>query len=97
MAFDAARMALRTGQEHPDPASGQAMVAALDAARAAVRAGVQDIRMISLESFEEMPALRSAGNLDCGSARIYGPARFPGAADTESGRLRSVRLAIRGI
>ncbi len=34
--------------------------AALDAARAAVRAGVPDVRMISLESYDEMPALRSA-------------------------------------
>ena len=34
--------------------------AALDAARAAVRAGAPDVRMISLESFQEMPAFRSA-------------------------------------
>lgn len=33
---------------------------ALDAARAALRAGAPDVRMISLESFEEMPAFRSA-------------------------------------
>ncbi len=34
--------------------------AALDAARAALRAGAPDVRMISLESYQEMPAFRSA-------------------------------------
>jgi NADPH-dependent glutamate synthase beta subunit-like oxidoreductase len=55
VAFDAARMALRaaTGE-------AQSMAAALDAARAAVRTGVSDVTMVSLESFEEMPARRTA-------------------------------------
>ena len=36
------------------------MAAALDAARAAVRAGVTDVRMMSLESFNELPVMRTA-------------------------------------
>ena len=36
------------------------MAAALDAARAAVRAGVTDVRMMSLESFDELPVMRTA-------------------------------------
>ncbi len=94
VAFDAARMALRTALEvgsvesQPDVTSAErervtlrrvlegetvpplradvaetgagTTPAALDAARAAVRAGVPDVRMISLESYDEMPALRSA-------------------------------------
>jgi NADPH-dependent glutamate synthase beta subunit-like oxidoreductase len=55
VAFDAARMALRAAAGEP-----QSMAAALDAARAAVRTGVSDVTMVSLESFEEMPARRTA-------------------------------------
>ncbi len=55
VAFDAARMALRASAGEV-----QSMAAALDAARAAVRAGVADVTMVSLESFDEMPARRSS-------------------------------------
>jgi NADPH-dependent glutamate synthase beta subunit-like oxidoreductase len=59
VAFDAARMALRSAVE--DGAAQPAdMAPALDAARSAVRAGVSDVVMMSLESFEEMPVMRSA-------------------------------------
>lgn len=99
VAFDAARMALRTGQEaHADQASSEgAMVTALDAARAAVRAGVQDIRMVSLESFQEMPALRSAqGREEFEHAReegiVFQPQRGPRRFLGEGGRVRGVEL-----
>ncbi|MCZ2155588.1 MAG: FAD-dependent oxidoreductase [Bryobacterales bacterium] len=59
VAFDAARMALRTALEG-QPASDGEMAAALDAARAAVRAGVSDVRMISLEARDELPVMRTA-------------------------------------
>ena len=59
VAFDAARMALRTALEGQPAAEGN-MAAALDAARAAVRAGVTDVRMMSLESFAELPVMRTA-------------------------------------
>jgi NADPH-dependent glutamate synthase beta subunit-like oxidoreductase len=55
VAFDAARMALRAAA-----GEAQSMSAALDAARAAVRTGVSDVTMVSLESFDEMPARRTA-------------------------------------
>jgi len=60
VAFDAARMALRQALEGEEDLGGESMKAALDAARSAVRAGVADVKMISLESFEEMPVTRSA-------------------------------------
>ena len=59
VAFDAARMALRAALEEEAP-DESVMASALDAARAAVRAGVTDVRMVSLESFAEMPVMRSA-------------------------------------
>ena len=62
VAFDAARMALRTSLDgvHDKPGNEGVLASALDAARAAVRAGVTDVRMVSLESFDEMPVMRSA-------------------------------------
>ncbi len=59
VAFDAARAALRWSAQTAGE-SESSMVTALDAARAAVRAGVQQVRMLSLESFDEMPVLRTA-------------------------------------
>jgi len=60
VAFDAARLALRAGlQESPEGVVGGEMKTALDAARAALRAGAVDVRMVSLESFEEMPVMRT--------------------------------------
>lgn len=57
VAFDAARMALRAGLEE---LSGGEMKAALDAARSAIRAGASEVHMVSLESFDEMPVMRTA-------------------------------------
>jgi formate dehydrogenase (NADP+) beta subunit len=99
VAFDAARMALRSGQEaRMDGGSSEgAMVTALDAARAAVRAGVQDVRMVSLESFQEMPALRSAqGREEFEHAREEGiefrPQRGPRRILGENGQVRAIEL-----
>ena len=60
VAFDAARMALRASVEG-EQAEGVAgaIASAFDAARAAVRTGAQ-VRMASLESFAEMPVMRTA-------------------------------------
>jgi NADPH-dependent glutamate synthase beta subunit-like oxidoreductase len=55
VAFDAARTALREGLEE----SGQDLKTALDAARTAKRAGALDVHIVSLESFDEMPVLKS--------------------------------------
>ena len=60
VAFDAARMALRTALEGESVPAEGGLVGGLDAARAAIRTGVGEVRMVSLESFAEMPFLRSA-------------------------------------
>ena len=102
VAFDAARMALRAAQEterpdHAEQESGHGINAALDAARAAVRAGVSDVRMISLESFDEMPVMRTTqGKEEFEEARREGivfcqqrgAQKFLG----EGGRVRAVEL-----
>ncbi|HEX5085526.1 MAG TPA: FAD-dependent oxidoreductase [Blastocatellia bacterium] len=68
VAFDAARMALRAGLEdagangHDESSSSGdtgEMKAALDVARAAIRAGAAEVHMVSLESFDEMPVMRT--------------------------------------
>jgi len=107
VAFDAARMALRTamalqGVSVPEEAAlagggGGTTPAALDAARAAVRAGVPDVRMISLESFAEMPALRSAqGAEEFAEARkegvIFHPQRGAKRITGKDGRVSAVDL-----
>ncbi len=60
VAFDAARMALRHALGDGAEQEDGTLVEALDVARTALRAGVADVRMISLESFAEMPVRRSS-------------------------------------
>jgi formate dehydrogenase beta subunit len=62
VAFDAARMALRValaGDAVSEDETGHDVKTALDAARAAIRAGAVEVYMASLESFEEMPVRRT--------------------------------------
>ena len=68
VAFDAARLALRAGLEGAgitesgegiEAKGGEGLHAAIDAARAAIRAGAVDVYIASLESFEEMPVMRT--------------------------------------
>ena len=66
VAFDAARTALRAGREEErDRAATLAGDAdarvkeALDSARAALRGGAAEVTIVSLESFDEMPVLRT--------------------------------------
>jgi NADPH-dependent glutamate synthase beta subunit-like oxidoreductase len=64
VAFDAARLALRSRLEAPgESLETGALRAALDAARQAVRSGA-DVRMVSLESFAEMPVMKSAQGIE---------------------------------
>jgi NADPH-dependent glutamate synthase beta subunit-like oxidoreductase len=67
VAFDAARTALRLGREEeaaslaaalPEEADAR-LKEALDSAREALRGGATDVTIASLESFEEMPVLRT--------------------------------------
>ncbi len=62
VAFDAARSALRTAIEEDDKkrSANDTTHLAIDTARSARRAGVLEIAIASLESFEEMPVLRTA-------------------------------------
>ncbi len=79
VAFDAARMALRaleTGED--EPPRDLTMPVALDAARAALRSGVAEVRVCSLESFDEMPALRTEqGREEFDEARREGVSFHP--------------------
>ncbi len=64
VAFDAARLALRAGLEAAGGGSEEnvdagEMKAALDVARTAIRAGATEVHMVSLESFDEMPVMRT--------------------------------------
>jgi NADPH-dependent glutamate synthase beta subunit-like oxidoreductase len=64
VAFDAARLALRAGiegtnGEAPEAQSSEGLHAAIDAARTAIRAGAVEVHIASLESFEEMPVMRT--------------------------------------
>ncbi|MGE0130394.1 MAG: FAD-dependent oxidoreductase [Blastocatellales bacterium] len=63
VAFDAARLALRAGLEEAGgngrDEDASEMKAALDVARTAIRAGATEVHMVSLESFDEMPVMRT--------------------------------------
>ena len=97
--FDAARMALRTAldQEQNRPGGEGLLATALDAARAAIRAGVADVRMVSLESFDEMPVMRSAqGREEFEEARregvIFQPQRSAKRFLSTNGRVQAIDL-----
>ena len=84
VAFDAARTALRVGRD--DEAGLEALASeadarakeALDSARAALRAGAAEVTIVSLESFEEMPVLRSTqGHEEFEEAKREGVAFLP--------------------
>jgi formate dehydrogenase beta subunit len=67
VAFDAARTALRAGREPVPDATAADLGAetdarlkeAMDSARAALRGGATDVTVVSLESLDEMPVLRT--------------------------------------
>jgi NADPH-dependent glutamate synthase beta subunit-like oxidoreductase len=98
VAFDAARMALRSTLEEPvEPLETGAMNAALDAARQAIRSGATEVRMVSLESFDEMPVMKSAqGREEYEETRKEGvefhPQRGPRRIVGENGRVKAVEF-----
>src|SRR5207244_1200780 len=74
-----------------------AINAALDAARAAIRAGVTDVRMVSLESLEEMPVMRTAqGKEEFEEARkegiVFQPQRSAKRFTSTNGRVQAIEL-----
>jgi formate dehydrogenase beta subunit len=99
VAFDAARTALRASanDEAPPPPellsatagddARRGLTTTLDAARAALRAGVKDVTVVALESFEEMPAaLEEIDEAESEGIRIIfrrGPHRIVGTGHVE--------------
>jgi NADPH-dependent glutamate synthase beta subunit-like oxidoreductase len=104
VAFDAARTALRITDEDDVARLGEAADArlqeALDAARGALRGGAREVHIVSLESFEEMPVLRTTqGHEEFEEAKREGvhflprrgPKRFRGEGKLRAVELRRVR------
>lgn len=101
VAFDAARTALRlaTAQDELAAAADARVKEALDSARAAVRGGASEVTIVSLESFEEMPVLRTTqGHEEFEEAKHEGirfvtrrgPKEFLGASRLEAVALKKV-------
>jgi NADPH-dependent glutamate synthase beta subunit-like oxidoreductase len=93
VAFDAARTALR-GEAAPATSD---IHAAVDAARTAVRGGASEVHVASLESFEEMPVLRTAqGHEEFKEAKregiIFHPQRGPRRFIGKQGKLKAVEF-----
>ena len=83
VAFDAARTALRVAREEDIDElaaqdDGERMKEALDSAREAIRGGASEVTIVSLESFEEMPVLRTTqGHEEFEEAQKEGVAFLP--------------------
>ncbi|HEX8953075.1 MAG TPA: 4Fe-4S binding protein, partial [Polyangia bacterium] len=101
VAFDAARTALRVSDESDvDKLAGETdarLKEALDAARGALRGGAREVNIVSLESFEEMPVLRTTqGHEEFEEAQREGvkflPRRGPKRFVGDGGKLRAVEL-----
>ncbi len=106
VAFDAARTALRMGREADVDAleekAGEAdarLKEALDSARAALRGGAAEVTLVSLESFDEMPVLRTTqGHEEFEEAKREGvvfhprrgPHRFLGGGHLSAVELKKV-------
>jgi formate dehydrogenase (NADP+) beta subunit len=96
VAFDAARTAIREGDDGASAAAQARVKEALDSARAAIRGGAREVTIVSLENFDEMPVLRTTqGHEEFEEAKKEGvrfvtrrgAARFVG-----SGRLGAIEL-----
>ena len=113
VAFDAARTALRLGRESDVVAAGEVFGAetdsnlkeALDSARAAIRGGATEVTIVSLESLQEMPVLRTTqGHEEFEETRKEGvtfitrrgPRRFLGVDRLMGVELRAVRSVFDG-
>jgi NADPH-dependent glutamate synthase beta subunit-like oxidoreductase len=101
VAFDAARTALRlaTSDDELATAADARVKEALDSARAAVRGGASEVTIVSLETFDEMPVLRTTqGREEFEEAKREGirfltrrgPKEFLGASRLEAVALRKV-------
>ena len=91
VAFDAARTALRADDEKSD------IHAAVDAARTARRGGATEVHIASLESFKEMPVLRTSQGLEefeeaKREGIIFHPQRGPKRFVGKEGKLTGVEF-----
>jgi NADPH-dependent glutamate synthase beta subunit-like oxidoreductase len=108
VAFDAARTALRIGRESDvdglqsaaDTDADSNLKEALDSARAALRGGATEVTIVSLESLDEMPVLKTtqgheefeeAGREGIAFVTRRGPRRFVGTDRLAAVELRRVR------
>jgi len=101
VAFDAARTALRVGNEDElnalEGAADARAKEAFDSARAALRGGAAEVTMVSLEHFDEMPVLRTMqGHDEYEEAQKEGvrfiTRRGPRAFSGANGRLAAIEL-----
>jgi len=102
VAFDAARSAVREIQLEDagqGVSAGGDLAAALDSARTAMRVGAAEVLMASLESFEEMPVMRTTqGRDEFDQAKMegiaflprWGPLRFEGEGTVRKAVLQRV-------
>ncbi len=93
VAFDAARTAIRALENE----QSESIHSALDAARTAIRGGAVEVHIASLESFEEMPVLRTAqGFEEFEEAKkegiIFHPQRGPKKFFGKEGKLKGIEL-----
>ncbi len=93
VAFDAARTALRGAAD----GESSDIHAAVDAARTAMRGGAQEVHIASLESFAEMPVLRSAqGYEEFEEAKhegiVFHPQRGPKKFIGENGKVKAIEF-----
>ncbi len=100
VAFDAARTALRLSREEEiaarEPEADARMKEALDSARAALRGGAAEVTIVSLETFDEMPVLKTTqGHEEFEEARKEGVTfltRLGPKAFRGDGRLSAIEL-----
>lgn len=97
VAFDAARLALRSTFDESEAPVGGELKAAMDAARQAVRAGAVEVHIVSLESFEEMPVMRTTqGKEEFEEAKkegvVFHPQRSVKRLAGADGRVRNVEF-----
>jgi formate dehydrogenase (NADP+) beta subunit len=93
VAFDAARTALRGGPDELQPGIHEAV----DAARTAMRGGASEVHIASLESFSEMPVLRTTQGLEefeeaKREGIVFHPQRGPKMFYGENGKLKGVEF-----
>jgi len=94
VAFDAARTALRGGVEAIEQTT---IHEAVDAARVARRGGAEEVHIASLESFEEMPVLRTVqGHEEFEEAKkegvIFHPQRGPRRIIGKDGKVKGIEF-----